>query len=150
MPGNTAMPKTPFECELKHGIRLSIDNAAKGSLPGVADFLATAIGHFKKERDELKTQLYAGGPYRGYLVKGRRIIGNCTLSHPGDASGKYLTADEWTTSVINAYTNADTLQQMIQELQAYKAGASGWVSEVLELLDKPNGEFLALAAMIRR
>jgi hypothetical protein len=54
--------------------------------------------------------------------------------------------------VVKAYVNADTLQQMIGELPVYQKAAQqgGWVSEVLALLNKPNGQFYALARMIAR
>ena len=144
-------PET-FDCELLHGIKLTIEKPSKATLAGVADFLAQAMAYFKEHRDVRKTVEYSDGPYSGPIVKRRRQVGRCTLSHPGDENGTFLTAALWTDSVVKAYVNADTLQQMIGELPVYqKAAQQGdWVSDVLALLDKPNGQFHALARMIAR
>ena len=146
------MPTETFDCELLHGIKLTIENPSKATLPGVTDFLAQAMAHFKEHRDVRKTADYADGPYSGPIVKRRRKVGNCTLSHPGDERGTFLTAALWTDALVKAYVNSDTLQQMIGELPVYQKAAQqgGWVSDVLALLDGPNGQFQALARMIRR
>ena len=125
-----------FDCELKHGIKLTIENPSTATLRGVADFLAQAMAHFKDHRDVRKTAEYSGGPYSGPIVKRRRQVGSYTLSHPGDEHGTFLTPALWTDAVVKAYVNADTLQQMIGELPVYqKAGREGgWISDVLAML----------------
>jgi hypothetical protein len=147
------MPPETFDCELLHGVKLTIENPSKAALRSVADFLAQAMAHFKEHRDVQKTAEYSDGPYSGPLIKRRRWVGSCTLSHPGDERGTFLTAASWTDAVIKAYVNADTLQQMIANLPAYEKAAAqegGWVRDVLALLDRPNGQLQALAAMILR
>jgi hypothetical protein len=74
-------PET-FDCELLHGIKLTIENPSKATLPGVADFLAQAMAHFKKHRDGRKTAEYSDGPYSGPTIKRRRQVGICTLFIP--------------------------------------------------------------------
>jgi hypothetical protein len=147
------MPPETFDCELQHGVKPTMENPSKATLPGVADFRAQAMAHFKEHRDLRKTAEYSNGPYSGPIVKRRRQVGICTLSHPGDEQGNFLTAAHWTDAVIKAYVNADTLQQMIADLPAYEQAAAqegGWVRDALALLDRPNGQFQALATMIRR
>ena len=149
---NAVMPLKTFDCELKHGVKLSIENPAKVALRDVAYFLARAVAHFKDHRDVRKTGEYADGPYSEPIVKRRRQVAVCSLSHPGDEHGTYLTADRWTDAVIKAYVNADTLLQMMGALPAYeKAAREGdWLNDVFAALKGPNGEFQALARMIRR
>jgi hypothetical protein len=142
-----------FDCELKHGIKLTIEGPAKATLRDVAQFLAQAMAQFKEHRDVCKTGDYADGPYSGPIVRRRRQVARCILSHPGDEHGTYLTAASWTDAVLKAYVNADTLLQMIGALPVvsqHAAQEGGWLSDVVAVLKKPNGELHALARMIRR
>jgi len=146
------MPLETFDCELKHGIKLTVETPSKATLRDVAQFLAQAMAHFKEHRDVRKTGAYSDGPYSGPIVKRRRQVASCTLSHPGDENGTYLTAASWADAVVKAYVNADTLQQMMGALPVYEKAAQegGWLSDVLAMLNMPNGELHALARMIRR
>ena len=78
-------PILPVVFELRHGIRLTVLNRA--TIPGIADFLAKAMNHFKHHRDVLKTDLYKDGPYRGSIINGRHFGGEADLTHPGDEKG---------------------------------------------------------------
>jgi len=146
------MPPETFDCELKHGIKLTIESPSKATLRDVAQFLAQAMAYFKEHRDVRKTENYSDGPYSGPIVKRRRQVATCTLSHPGDEHGTFVTAALWTDALAKAYANADTLLQMIGELPLYRKAAKegDWLSDVLAMLDRPNGEFHAFASMIRR
>ena len=140
-----------FDCELQHGITLTIESPSKAGLRDVAAFLAHAMTQFKEHR---KTGNYSDGPYSEPIVKRGRPVASCTVAHSGDAKGTYLTADLWTDALVKAYTNADTLLQMIAALPAYQqasaADPGGWIAQALALLNTPHGELKALAYMIQR
>src|SRR5689334_12702814 len=59
---NAVMSPETFDCELLHGIKLTIENPSKATLAGVADFLAQAMAYFKEQRDVRKTAEYSDGP----------------------------------------------------------------------------------------
>ena len=108
-------PILPVVFELRHGIRLTVLNRA--TIPGIADFLAKAMNHFKHHRDVLKTDLYKDGPYRGSIINGRHFGGEADLTHPGDEKGGFITAAKWTDTVIWTYCATDTLEQIIKTLR---------------------------------
>jgi hypothetical protein len=99
---------------------------------------------FKHHRDSLKTDLYKDGPY---TVQVRN--GTCTISHPGDEASQFITAAQWTDAVIWAYTTADTIEQIVNDLAAYRAAdETGSLSYLLELL--PSRALEALRVKLQR
>jgi hypothetical protein len=102
------------------------------------------MAFFKHHRDSLKTDLFRDGPY---IVRVRDGI--CTLSHPGDETGQFLTAAQWTDAVIWAYCAADSIGQIVKELAVYRAAdKTGSMSYLLELL--PSRALEALRVKLQR
>jgi hypothetical protein len=69
-----------------------------------------------------------------------------TFAHRGDDEGNYLTAAQWWEAMADAYSTADTIQQMFRQKSAYRAaakGQGGWTAEVVKLFGKPDGELRA-------
>jgi hypothetical protein len=118
----------------------------------VADFLAAAIEHFKRHRDELKTELYKDGPYRGEARRrGCPLLCYLRVAHPGDKDGHYLTPAQWFKAVGWAYSSANTLEQMANDIVGFRANAhtdpTGWVADIIETLVQPYGHLKALRKM---
>lgn len=141
-------PVQPVVFELRHGIRLTVLNRA--TVTGIADFLAKAMNHFKHQRDVLKTDLYKDGPYHGSILNGRHFGGEADLTHPGDEKSDFITVAQWTDAVIWTYSVANTLEQIIEDLAAYRAAdaESGSLKQVLDLL--PSRSLEALQVKLRR
>jgi hypothetical protein len=141
---------------LPHGIELTVERIREPiELAYVADFLIDAMRHFKRHRDQLKTGLYTEGAYRG-TARRRRCPRLCDfrLSHAGDKEGHYLTAAQWTEAVISAYTSADTLKQIAEDIERFRADArtdpTGWVMDVIQALGQPYGHLKALRKMFEQ
>jgi len=145
---------TRIACQLRHGIVLTIgDSAGSVGITGVGDFLAKALRHFKRHRDELKTQLYIDGSFRAAYRRPRsRAVCNLELSHPGDREDHFLTAALWTDAVIEAYTVADTVEQIAADLDGYRkasAASGGSLDHVLRMIEQPRGDLRALRHMLK-
>jgi hypothetical protein len=139
-------------CILPHGIELNITDTANLKISQVADFLADAMKHFKRHRDEMKTELYKDGPYAAMIERGPKALGRCQISNPGDPQGNLLTANQWTEAVIHAYSTSNTIEQMQQSIDAFYAQAKPGdsVHEILELIGQRGGDLRALALMVKR
>lgn len=119
---------------------LSDTRSASTGIP----ILGSAINFLKHHRESLKTDLYKDGPY---IVR----VGNgvVKVSHPGDEAGKFLTAAQWTDALVWAYTTADTIEQIVKQLAAYRAAdTTGSMSYLLEML--PSRTLEALKAKLQR
>jgi hypothetical protein len=140
---------------LPHGIQLAAyDIREPIAASQVADFLADALRHFKHHRDDLKTGPYTAGPYRGVVRQPRRrALCHLRLTHPGDAAGQPLTAAQWVEAVARAYASANTLVQIVADLDAFKKAAAreprSWVADAIEMLGRPYGELRALRIVLR-
>lgn len=141
-------------CDLRHGVKLEIyREPGKLRVSMVGDFLAKAIEHFKHHRDVLGTDRYKGRPFcltfsRGRGRKAERLA-TMQLICP-----EVLTAALWTDAVISAYTSVNLVEQMIEDLPAWKQavakeGESVFLREVVGLLEKPGGELQAMQMMLR-
>jgi hypothetical protein len=140
--------------ELLHGIQLTVWNTSRRmTITAVADFLAEAMRHFKHHRDDLKADLYTEGAYRRTVTDRRKVLGTMQLSYSAGQGERFLTAALWTEAVIDAYTNANQVEQMIEELPAYRKAAEkdgGWLDEVVGLLEKPGGDLQAMEVMMKK
>ena len=152
------MPKDPHEqlartWNLHNGITLTIRYAPKKppTAAAIEDFLAGAMADFKERRDKLHEPTYTGGAWEAYAVDGRIIRGTGYLAHGGDEAGNYLSTDSWVKAVIAAYSAANTLTQMQEQLDAYKARATpgDWIAPVIEALGKRNGDMDAFDLMMQ-
>lgn len=140
---------------LPNGIELSLTDIHE-PIPArsVADFLADALNHFKRHRDVLKTVDYAKGPYSGATRARPRGRALCRMSvrNPGDREGRRLTAAQWVEAVIAAYTAANTVEQIVDQLDDYRAAVArepgSWLADAVGLLDRPHGELLALRCVL--
>ena len=136
---------------LRHAVALSLWNTSgQLDIHDVAFFLSEAVRHFKYHRDELKSDPYPGGSFETQLKTGRRVRGFVQLSRSGVHP---LATAAWADAVIDAYTKANTVEQMLEDLPAIKQAASGSSAEFRELiglLGDPGGDLLALATMFNR
>ena len=71
------------------------------------------MAHFKRHREELKTGVYKGGPYATDAKRGRKLIGGLRLACPDNQE---LTAAQWTEAVIDAYSNVNSVEQMLDAI----------------------------------
>ena len=110
----------------------------------VTPILGSAVNFFKHHRDTLKTDLYKDGPY--IVCVGNGIV---KVSHPGDESGQFLTAAQWTDALVWAHSTADTIDQMVEQLDACRAAdTTGSMGYLLEML--PSGALEALRVKLHR
>jgi hypothetical protein len=141
-------------CDLRHGVKLEVyREPGKLKVNMVGDFLAKAIEHFKHHRDVLKTDRYKGNPFcltfsRGRGRKAARLA-TMQLICP-----EVLTAALWTDAVVSAYSEVNSVEQMIEDLPAWKQavaeeGQSVFLREVVGLLDKPEGDLQAMQMMLK-
>ncbi len=127
------MPAPPFTCRLKHGVIFSA-NPGKAPADALVGFFAGAMQQLKELRDVRKADVYTDGPYKDYLSKGRSVVALGELSAPDD-----LPLQKWIEAVIDGYATADTLGQMRDEIDAWRAAAQkdgGRIKRVVELLEK--------------
>jgi hypothetical protein len=152
------MPKDPHEpilrtWNLHNGITLTIRYAAKKPPTAAAmeDFLAKAMMDFKERRDKLHEQTYTGGAWESYAIDGRTIRSTGILEHPEDEAGNDLSTDSWVKAIIVAYSAANTLTQMQEQFDAYKAHATpgDWITQVIEALGRRNGDMDAFELMMQ-
>jgi hypothetical protein len=154
-----AMAKDPYErkrrsWQLQNDITLTIDYAVKNppNVAAIEEFLSKAMEDFKERRDKLHEQTYTGGSWEAYAVDGRKIRGTGFLRHAGDETGGHLTTDAWVKAIITAYSAANTLSQMKEQLAAYKAALTpddSWLPAVLNALEKRNGDMDAFELMMK-
>lgn len=139
---------------LRHGIQLAVWNSSgRMTIKDLADFLAEAMRHFKNQRDDPKTGAYTGPPYRETAHAKQKILGTMQLSYPAGPIEQFRTVALWTEAVIDAYSNANTVEQMLEQLPAYRQAADkegGWIREVVGLLVKPGGDLQAMEVMMKR
>ncbi|MBX3396764.1 MAG: hypothetical protein KF841_15510 [Phycisphaerae bacterium] len=149
--GATANPAPGLVINLQHGILLSMWNTSgKLDVHDTAFFLSEAVLHFKNHRDELKSDPYPGGSFETQLKTGRQVRGFLQLFRPGTHP---LSIAAWGDAVIDAYTKANTVEQMLEDLPTIQQAASGSSAEFRELiarLSNPGGDLLLLAAMFKR
>ena len=133
--------------ELRHGIQFGIWNPErKLSICEVEYSLASALAHYK----ELKER-YAGFYQYAYFSMTRfgvDIPGELQLLPP-----KSLRATAWVAAIADAYSCVTTVQQILEAPQAWKDAAErdgGDFGEVIDTLEKPSGELLAIFMLIKR
>ncbi|WP_435019092.1 hypothetical protein TA3x_001089 [Tundrisphaera sp. TA3] len=134
-----------LEVMLKHGVRLAIIGEAKGREIALAsDFLATAMRHLKHRRDVLKEQLCPPEFRMAYRVgRGKSIT--FELTQPGGS----LATEAWVGAAIWGYSAIDSLQEIADDMEAYRADAGdGWVAGIIRLLETPGSELTAIDAML--
>jgi ankyrin repeat protein len=138
-------------CVLRHGIQLTIANTSgRLRIYDVADFLAEALRHCKHLRDVLKATTYTGSLYSQTVKKGRTILGSIQLSCPNNSE---LSPGMWTEAVADAYSRANSVEQMLDSLSVYQEAAeddSSYMREVVAALPKPGGDFLAMMILCRQ
>lgn len=133
----------PMSFTLRHGIELV--GADWPGIDAVSAFLAKALQHFKHLRDVRKMGAYARNVYweprrRGWLELSR-------------AANDHLSVAAWTAAVLEAYTTAEAVQDLIANLPALiqdGAAVDTGVRPVLDLLMAPDGDFLALDSMLKQ
>jgi hypothetical protein len=59
-----------------------------------------------------------------------------------------LSTDYWVDAIAGAYSAANTVSQMKEQLDAYRAQATGWVEDVVESLETKNGDLDAFEIML--
>lgn len=137
--------------KLRHGIELTVWKRSEGlDIRIVADFLAQAMAHFKRHRDELKTGVYKGRPYGTDAKKGRKMVDGLQLACP---VGQELTAAQWTEAIIDAYSSVNTVEQMMDDLPTWQQAVQREGSSLLDIvamLGKPGGDLAAMDAMLKR
>lgn len=136
-------------CDLRHGVVLTIRATSERlGIREVAEFLSEAMQHFKLHRDTPKTGRYIDEPYSVTVKDGEHPIGTLQLSCPIEEG---VPAALWTDAVSDAYADANTVEQMLDDLSLWRqtvGAGNDHLREVLALLDKPRGDLLALAAML--
>jgi hypothetical protein len=153
------MAKDPHERKqrswrLQNDITLTIEYAVKNppNVAAIEEFLSKAMEDFKERRDKLHEQTYTGGSWDAYAIDGRKIRGTGYLRHAGDETGSHLATDAWVKAIITAYSAANTLSQMKEQLAAYKGALTPndtWLPEVLNALEKRNGDMDAFELMMK-
>jgi hypothetical protein len=147
MPRHTApKPHVIDSWELHHGITLSIDHLKPLHIEAIENFLALAMEHFKGLRDNEHLQIFPDRSWTRDVIEGRHIIGIGTLTGKTAA----LPTDAWVKALITAYTNANTLSQIKEQFEIYKAQADGWLAGVVAALEKKNGDAEAFELMMQR
>jgi hypothetical protein len=108
-------------CRLRHGVRLTIAGVPGSVGVGdVADFLAEALGHFRRCRDVQRRPFYGLGPYRLARRRGRQVPWSLQLSYPGEVRGAVLATGLWVDAVAHAYAVADAVDQFGGDLDALR------------------------------
>lgn len=102
------------------------------SCEAIANFLAIAMGHFKDLRDNHKILTVLEDSWGDSVVDGRLIVGGGRLKSQNGS----LPINAWCRAVITAYSSAETLSQIKEQLAEYKAHADGWLAEVIVALEK--------------
>jgi hypothetical protein len=101
----------------------------------LADFLAEAMRHFKQLRDVAKLPVNGDSYRRGYRSGPRmQVLFDVFHSTP-------LPTALWVDAVISAYTNANTLEQIIDDFKAYRALSKKGdksMDDLLGLLEKKD------------
>jgi hypothetical protein len=141
----------PFNCDIRHGLKLSLTQPVEPvPIRGLVNLLADAINYFKDQRDVRKVATYAAGPYSAQIEHNGVIFARLEISHPGDESKNFISTAKWTDAVIDVFSVADTVQDLIRQKTAYRkaianTGEHGWIREALNLIRKPGGDLQALA-----
>ena len=82
------------------------------------------------------------------------IFARLEISHPAGGDKEYLSTADWTDAVIDVFSVADTVQDLVREKTAYRKGIAatgerGWEREALNLIRKPGGDLQALALKMK-
>jgi hypothetical protein len=105
--------------------------------------------YLKHQTKNLKPALYTG-PYGATAIYGRKDMGRMQLSCP-DSEPMAVTL--WNEAVLAAYSRVHLVKQMLDELPVWRKNVEkdeGFVHEAVGMLNKPGGDLLAMAAMIKR
>jgi hypothetical protein len=102
----------------------------------IENFLAQAMVEFKQRREAQQEPNFEGEYLEGLAVYGRNVRATCHLVHAPDIAGNYLPADDWVKVVVSAHTAATTVGDIIDQIDAYRTKASGWLKEVITALDE--------------
>jgi hypothetical protein len=150
---------TGITCNLPHGIRMGLDNPHRRiRISHVVGFLAEALNYFKDPPSgDLSEVEDAHDTYLGWIQRkpggsGPRSLGQGWLWYPGNRDAKSPNQTQWIEAVGAAYSNAEALQNIVDQPQSVRVAAAegGWVQEVVQLLDQKGGDLKALAFMINR
>jgi hypothetical protein len=138
--------------QLHHGITLSVLHTTHVPVHAIEQFLEAALDYFQKHREEAaKTLRGYEGHWQSQIASGRKVHGTAQVFHPGDAQGNLLQIGLWVKSVAVAYSAANTLAQIKNDLAAYQAMTQpdDWLAEVLAALQKRNGDMDAFDLMMQ-
>jgi hypothetical protein len=144
-----------FTCELRHKLTLTLDQPVDHvPIYALVELLSNAVNYFKDQRDVRKVAVYTAGPYRAYIEHNGVIFARLEISHPPDESANFLSTADWTDAVIDVFSVADTVQDLVRQKTAYRkaiatTGERGWVREALNLIPKPGGDLQALALKMK-
>jgi hypothetical protein len=141
----------PFTCDLRHGLKLTLGQPVEHvPLYGLVNLLADAMTFFKEQRDTRKVATYSSGPYVAVVENRGVTFARLEISHPGDDNENFLSTADWTDAVIDVFSVADTVQDIVRQKAAYRkaiarTGKKGWIREALKLIGTPVGDLQALA-----
>jgi hypothetical protein len=95
-------PFPSFTCDLRHGLKLTLAQPIEHvPIYALVDLLASAINHFKDQRNVRKVAMYTAGPYRAEVGNDREVFARLEISHPGDEAQDFLSTADWTDAVID-------------------------------------------------
>lgn len=136
---------------LPHGIQLTVwKNVGNLGIRDVAGFLAEALKYFKQYGAESGDGLYDENGYCTTIKRARKNLGSIVLSRQDHTK---LPVGLWREAVVEAYTNANSIEQMLDDLPTWRQATEqdgGRLREIVEMLDMPDGDLLAFAAMFER
>lgn len=137
-------------CQLPNGVELTVCKTSKHfTVRYVERFLSQAMVYLKHQADNLKTALYTG-PYGVTEMYGRTVAGRMQLSH---MNAEPMPVPLWNQAVLAAYSRAHLVRQMLDDLPGWRKNVEehdGFMREAVGMLDKPGGDLLAMAALIKR
>lgn len=137
-----------FVCRLRHGFQLQIVNRTNQlRIPQVTRFLAEAIEYYKNLPEHPEPDFNLN--YGDTEGVGRRLEYALLLSAPNNP----ITPRECVEAVVDAYSQAHLVQQMVENRRPWdddvERGESD-LREVVAMLDQPGGDLLAMQELFRR
>lgn len=137
--------------ELKYGIGLSISSESGDlDVAGLAEFLSAAMSHLKNKREEVVSDPFIVQPCCVRAFSRRIKSGECKIIY----DDLDLPLNHWIDALVDAYVKANTLEQFIDELDAWAECAArepaSSISEIIRSCTEVGGKSRAWGLMLAR
>jgi hypothetical protein len=109
--------------------------------------LAEETERFKGYGDRLEID---DQPYRFSINAGRKRLARMVVCAPANG---IVTASQWIRALVETYSVANTVEQILDDLPAFKKTAEeegGHTAELVSMLDRPGGDLHAFSALLKR